>query len=288
MRERPASDSLRIGQCATLACLLEVTAPKPGNVHRGADFDDLSFTDLVVSAVAIGPAMEDAVRQPLGKTVLDAVRATGWCVASNTNLGMILLIAPLASVAPGEPLRSGLAEVLSRLTPEDAAHVYQAIRWARPGGLGTVTQMDVSGEAPLNLLEAMASARERDLIARQYSNGFLEIFEYVAPWFMEGQSAGWSLTQSIVHVHVRLMATFPDSLIERKCGAAVAAASQQGASQVLTAGLPGDEDYDRALADLDFWLRSDGHRRNPGTSADMVAAGLFVVLRDGMVTPPWR
>src|SRR5207249_11040058 len=96
------SVSLTIGQCATLACLLEATAPKVGNVHRGADFEDLTFTDFVVSSVAIGPAMEAAATIGVGRAVLEAVNATRACVATNTNLGMALLIAPLAAVPRSE------------------------------------------------------------------------------------------------------------------------------------------------------------------------------------------
>lgn len=280
--------TLGIGQCATLACLLEATAHKPGNVHRGADFDDLRFSDLAVSAVAIAPAMDAAARQPLGTTVRTAVQATRQHVASNANLGMVLLIAPLASVSRTTPLVTGVAEFLSNLTSLDASQVYEAIRIARPGGMGTVSQMDVARESPPSLIDAMRSAQDRDLIARQYANGFHEVFDCVVPWLIEAQAAGWTLMDSIVHVHVRTMARFPDSLIARKCGADVAAHSQQAAGRVLETGGPGDENYELALGDLDFWLRCDGHRRNPGTTADMLAAGLFVLLRDDAIQFPFK
>src|SRR3954464_594220 len=94
--EGPLTSPLSIGQCATLACLLEATAPKVGNVHRGADFEDLTFTDFAVSAVAIGPAMEGAAATGVGRAVLDAVTATRSLLNTNTNLGMALLFAPLA------------------------------------------------------------------------------------------------------------------------------------------------------------------------------------------------
>src|SRR3954451_3647803 len=96
--------SLSIGQCATLACLLEATAPKVGNVHRGADFEDLTFSDFVISSVVIGPAMETAASVGVGRAVYEAVAATRKCVPTNTNLGMALLIAPLAAVPREERL----------------------------------------------------------------------------------------------------------------------------------------------------------------------------------------
>src|SRR5687767_2981004 len=175
MADRVNGVELGIGQCATLACLLEATAPKPGNVHRGADFEDLSFFDLAISAVAIGPAMESAVGRPLGETVLRAVQCTRRLVSTNANLGMVLLIAPLATVDRDLPIQSGLKNVLGHLTSDDAANVYEAIRMARPGAMGTVEKMDVAAEPPTSLLDAMRSAQERDLIARQYANGFNEV-----------------------------------------------------------------------------------------------------------------
>src|SRR5438093_10405948 len=93
---------LSIGQCATLACLLEATAPKVGNVHRGADFEDLTFNDFAVSAVAIGPAMEAAANTGVGRAVRDAVVATRKLITTNTNQGMALLFAPLAAVPHGD------------------------------------------------------------------------------------------------------------------------------------------------------------------------------------------
>src|SRR5690349_2912105 len=124
-RQNPMQpDSLTTGQCATLACLLEATAPKVGNVHRGADFENLTFADFVVSAVAIGPAMEDATANGVGATVLESIKATRRLVDTNTNLGMVLLLAPLAAVPRDEPIAAGIEKVLRSLTPEDSRLVY--------------------------------------------------------------------------------------------------------------------------------------------------------------------
>lgn len=273
--------TLSTGQCATLACLLEVAAPKPGNVHRGADFEDLTFQDFLTGAVAVAPAMDRAVDRPLGHTVVEAVKATRQLVGTNTNLGTVLLLAPLAKVARESPLRAGVAQVLHSLTADDAAGVYEAIRLARPGGLGTVEQHDVAAPPPADLIAAMQSAAGRDMVARQYAEDFAQVFDCVVPWLREAIGWGWAVPEAVVHLHVRLMAAFPDSLIARKCGPAIAVESAARAAAVLDRGRPGDDDYQRALGDLDFWLRSDGHRRNPGTTADLVAAGLFVAIRDG-------
>lgn len=282
MSEPPFS----IGQCATLACLMEVTAPKPGNVHRGADFEDLFFEQFLTSAVAIAPAMEYAVRRPLGATILSAVQATRRAVATNTNLGTVLLIAPLATVPRVEPLESGVARVLSSLGPEDARDVYEAIRLAAPGGLGKANEYDVAGEPPADLLAAMRAGAERDMIARQYAEDFHHVLHCAVPWLRGGFDHGWTPSDAVIHLQMRLLAEFPDSLIARKCGPETAQESAARAAAVLASGGPGDEDYFRALGDFDFWLRSDGHRRNPGTTADLVAAALFVGLREGWVPKP--
>ncbi len=105
---------------------------------------------------------------------------------------------------------------------------------------------------------------------------------------MEAVAAGWSLADAIVDAHLRVMAAFPDSLIARKCGPAIAEQAADRAAAVLAAGDPEDERRQRALADFDFWLRSDGHRRNPGTTADLIAAGLFAALCEGKISPPFR
>jgi triphosphoribosyl-dephospho-CoA synthase len=282
------TEFLSIGQCATLACLLEATAVKPGNVHRGADFEDLTFTDLAVSAAAIGPAMEQAQTTGTGSAVLGAIQATQRLVGTNTNLGMVLLIAPLAAVPRDRPLAEGVLEALAALTARDARQVYEAIRLARPGGMGRVEEMDVAAGAPSSLIDAMRAAAQRDLVARQYANNFAEVLELVVPWLAQGACEGLSLTTNIVHAFVQLLAREPDSLIARKCGEAVARQASARATKALEAGGPRDEAYFIALGDLDFWLRSDGHRRNPGTTADVVTAGLFAALRDELVQPPFR
>ncbi|HZL89282.1 MAG TPA: triphosphoribosyl-dephospho-CoA synthase [Pirellulaceae bacterium] len=285
------SPSLSIGQCATLACVLEATAPKVGNVHRSADFDDLTFTDFLVSAVAIGPVMERAASAGVGRTVLDAVRVTSELVPSNVNLGIALLLAPLAAVPRETPLMEGVANLMDSLTAEDSKLVYEAIALAKAGGLGTVDEMDIQGPPPENLLLAMAAARDRDLIARQYVEDFALVLDELAPAIANRLKLRWSLTDAIVWTHVGLIARHGDSLIERKCGPEVGKQASAMAAGVLAAGLPGepgDENYYRALADFDFWLRSDGHRRNPGTTADLIAAALFVLLRDGLIDPPYR
>src|SRR5262245_27331236 len=118
---------------------MEVTARKPGNVHRFRDFDDATLMDYLLSAAAIGPGLEGAAGRRVGATILGAVQATRRVAGRNTNLGIILLLAPLAVVPHEEELRAGVERVLAQLDHEDASRVYAAIRMAAPGGLGRVT-----------------------------------------------------------------------------------------------------------------------------------------------------
>ena len=99
--------------CAQAACILEATARKPGNVHRYCDFDDLSYVDFLLSGAAIAPVLEKAVGRPVGVTILDCIRATRQVVTTNTNLGIVLLLAPLAAVPRDQDLHGGIEGVLA-------------------------------------------------------------------------------------------------------------------------------------------------------------------------------
>ncbi len=275
-----SSPPTTLGACVTLACLWEATAPKPGNVYRGADFEDLTYPDFLTSAAVVGPILDKARSQGVGTTVLQAVQATQAAVATNTNLGMLLLMAPLAATAPDKLLSDGIAEVLAALTSEDTRAVYEAICVAQPGGLGEVDEADVRSPSPdIPLLEAMRLAAARDLIACQYTNDFKQVF-FAANQIEHGLRQGWALGDAIVGTFLRLLSELPDSLIARKCGEAMACEVSVRAAAVLAQGEPGETDFQSACVAFDFWLRSDGHRRNPGTTADLIAAGLFVLLRD--------
>jgi triphosphoribosyl-dephospho-CoA synthase len=280
---------LSVSACATLACLWEATAPKPGNVYRGADFEDLSYADFVTSAAIIGPVLEQVQTRGVGVTVRAGVAATRAAIATNSNLGMLLLMAPLAAVPAEASLQTGVDAVLAALNVEDTRQVYAAIRLARPGGLGAVEHADVNAaDAPsITLVEVMRLAAERDLVARQYVNSFDDVF-WTAERIADVARYGMPLGEAIVRAYLQLLERHPDSLVARKCGHAAAKEVSTRASAVLAAQGEGPDAYEEALADFDFWLRSDGHRRNPGTSADLIAAALFVLLRERRVDWPVR
>ncbi len=275
---------LSLGAAATLACIYEATARKPGNVYPGADFDGtMTHAAFVTSAIVIGPAMEKAPIVGVGQTVLDAVRATRNAVGTNTNLGTLLLIAPLAAVPSDTSLEDGISNVLAALTPADTRAVYEAIRIASAGGLGCAEEADVSADPPplLTLIDAMRMASGRDLVAKQYTNNFHDIFARIARFIEFGLTLNSTLEAAIILAYLNQLAASPDSLIQRKLGPEIAQEASRRAAEVLSKGSVRDEAFQNSMADFDRWLRADGHRRNPGTTADLVAAGLFVLLREG-------
>ena len=271
---------LPIGLCAQLACIWEVTARKPGNVHRYRDFRDLRFTDFLASAAAVAPILETASRRRVGATVLQAIRATREVIDTNANLGIVLLLAPLAKVPRRTELRRGVEQILKQLDRDDARDVYEAIRLARPGGLGKVAKHDVKSEPSEALRPIMTLAAERDLVARQYANGFREVFDDGLPALLESAN---DMEEAIVRCHLHLLAKHPDSLIQRKCGRRLAEEASRRAGHVLQAGWPKGHKAKRLFDELDGWLCADGNRRNPGTTADLVTACLFVAIRDGLL-----
>jgi triphosphoribosyl-dephospho-CoA synthase len=183
-------------------------------------------------------------------------------------------------------LEGGVRDVLRGLTREDARDAYEAIRRAQPGGLGTADRQDAAREPTVTLREAMQLAADRDTIAAQYANDFDLVLRVGVSHLAQaaGFSQDWETT--IVGLHLRLMADCPDTLIARKCGNETAIESARRARQVLDVGWPHGSLGMQEIANLDAWLRADGHRRNPGTTADLVAASLFAALREGKIVAP--
>jgi triphosphoribosyl-dephospho-CoA synthase len=277
-----------VGVCGQLACIWEATARKPGNVHRYRDFEDVTYLDFIGSAAAIAPVLDRARNQQIGRTVLECVQATRRVVMTNTNLGLVLLLAPLAAVAGDKDLRSGVEQVLSRCDVADSRAVYEAIRLAAPGGLGRAAAQDVRDEPTLPLREVMTLAAQRDSISRQYANGFREVFTDGLNALTRGLDETRSLEGAIICCHLHLMAEYPDTLIARKCDQSDADYASRWARRVLNDGWPRSPESWRTFHAFDAWLCAEGHSRNPGTTADLVAACLFVALREGRITLPHK
>jgi triphosphoribosyl-dephospho-CoA synthase len=265
------------------ACVLEVMSPKPGNVRPGFEFENASVTDFLSSADAIAPELAVAGNGPLGETILRSIEVTRAVVGHNTNLGIVLLIAPLAAVPEHLALRDGIRQILNSTTVADSRLVYQAIRVAQPAGLGQADDQDLQNEPTMSLTECMELAADRDLIAAQYAHGFPLILQQGMDWLRESESVAKNISDRICWLAVRLLAEFGDSLIARKCGIEMSDRVRNQASNLLEIGWPAANGSNKMFDEFDSFLRQDGNRRNPGTTADVVAAILFAALRDGEI-----
>jgi len=280
----PAQQAADVAAAAQLACLLEASAPKPGNVSPFASFRDTTYEDFLASAAAVGPALALAGERSLGATIRAAVEATARWAPSNTNLGLVLLLAPLAraQLRPGHsPLRARLAATLTETTVADARDAYVAIRSAAPAGLGRASEQDVADTPTATLRDAMALARDRDAIAREYATDFETTFEIGVPGLRRALSDGLAWREAVVEIYLALLAASPDTHIVRKLGTDAGVTVQRRARAVLEAGgvrTPAGRD---ATAALDRELRDEANTLNPGATADLTGASIYVVLLEG-------
>ncbi|MBD9355872.1 triphosphoribosyl-dephospho-CoA synthase [Methylomonas albis] len=269
------------------ACEIELQAFKPGNVSVYSAADDMTVEDFRLSARVSSEPITNP-QYSLGEKVYYAVKATREAVACNTNLGIILLCAPLlqvlASLNKGENLREGLQQLLESTTREDADWVFKAVTLAAPAGLGESTQHDVQKPADVTLIEAMIFAANKDRIALQYATIFKDVFDlgvlrYNRAFVLSGD-CGWAA----LAVFAAMLAQFPDSHIERKYG--------ERYSEWIKAEM---EELDRAmntvyepeellpvLYDLDKAFKAQ--RINPGTTADITVATVLVVLLEQLIS----
>jgi triphosphoribosyl-dephospho-CoA synthase len=259
------------------ACLAELDALKPGNVHRFSDGHNMTVADFTASAEAAAPLIG---REGLGvgMRILLSADATRRAVGQNTNLGIILLAAPLANAALDRrqgSLAHRLDLILGALTGEDAKQAYRAIRETNPGGLGETQEHDVAIEPEITLLEAMRAAEGRDRIAWNYAHGFADIFELGGKWLAQGRERWGDGPWAVTRVYLGFLAHLPDTLIERKFGARSAALVREEASPIEASftECQAPETMIAPLMAFDAALKERG--LNPGTSADLTVATLF-------------
>jgi triphosphoribosyl-dephospho-CoA synthase len=273
----------RVAAAYIEACLAELDAPKPGNVHRFAPGHRMEVEDFVRSAEASAAAIASPGAR-VGARVRAAVDATLKAVGQNTNLGIILLCAPLAAAAgvPATPLRLALGGALDGLDVSDAADVFSAIAAANPGGLGRATRHDVNTPPTVTLRQAMAEAAERDRIARQYVTAYEDVFSLGLPAFETARTSRGEARWSTLAVYLAFLAAMPDTHIARKFDVGVAEAVRREAVKWRDA-LAATADPARLTDGLLSWdgeLKSRGI--NPGTSADLTVATLFAWRLSGL------
>ena len=237
----------------------------------------MPVADFERSAEAAAPAIGRA-GLAVGPRIRLAVEATRDAVGHNTNLGIVLLAAPLAQAALARgrgDLKSRLASVLQKLSADDAREAYRAIRDTRPGGLGNVPEHDVAAEPTVTLLEAMRAAETRDRIAWNYTHDFTDIFDLGLKWLRHARERWQNGEWAVARVYLGFLAHVPDTLIERKYGERIASHVREEArpieSGLLQSAAP--EAMTAPLMAFDLALKERG--LNPGTSADLTVATLF-------------
>ncbi|MFK8114342.1 MAG: triphosphoribosyl-dephospho-CoA synthase [Rubripirellula sp.] len=281
------------GDAIRWACLLEAMSPKAGNVYPGRRFKNLAYVDFVVAADIVAKRIGHqsfAVSERMQQAVEETVALT----KTNVNLGIVLLLGPL--VAADEAMmkvesirdstdlevefkrtattwKEAASVVLKGFTLNDGKNLFSAINRASAGGMGTVDEMDVNlPSGPVDIVKAMKSAADRDRVARQYATGYADLIDNVIPLLWDSLNERGDILAGISHAHIRLLAAEPDSLIARKNGALISESVQKRAKKV-------DLNDPDSIAKFDISLRSSTHKLNPGTTADLIAAGLYVLLR---------
>lgn len=274
-------------QCYQEACELELQAFKPGNVSVFAEGHDMTVADFRLSAMVSAKPLCH-LEYSVGEKIFYAVQATREAVGCNTNLGIILLCAPLleavSSVQYSElGLRAALQHVLATTTVSDAAWVFKAINLAAPGGLGTSNQQDVRDKPIVTLTEAMAIAADKDRIALQYVSAYGDIFDFCMPLYYNSVNKWADREWAALAVYAALLSQFPDSHIERKYGTRyneIVASKMALLAQTLAT-----VDNPSLLLPLLYRLDSEFKTLNinPGTSADMVVATVFAVFLEDLL-----
>lgn len=274
------------------ACCLDVRALKPGNVSVYAPGHRMTATDFVLSADAVA----EVIARPglsVGQRIERSIAATIEAVGCNTNLGIVLLLAPLVhAILPAEGngnLRERLHHVLQRLDVADAGLAYIAIRMAHPAGLGRAPSQDVETAPTVTLLAAMTMAADRDRIARQYQNGFEDVFAIGVAALRDATDLGWPPAAAAVCCYLAFLSRFHDSHILRKFGADRAEEVRREAA-VVESRVKACDNLGSAvpiLLKMDNKLKAGGV--NPGTSADLTIASLaawrFITLQQSAKNP---
>ena len=309
----PQNIATSVSNCASLAALLEVSAyPKPGNIHRLNDFPETIYEHFLAGGVSLGPVMgelalrghrsHDLAEVRLGQGIKEAVDAMfRWQKGGNIHLGTILLFSPLSAAAGAilsdcrveiQELRDYTSRIIANATPLDSIDIYAAIGKAMSSeNLGTTDALDVTDNDSserikrenITPLEIFKLCKDKDLICHEWVTGFKTVFETGYPYLKEKIMSGSKINDATVDTFIKLLSENPDSLITRKTGTESAQQVSEKANQIIEAGGAESEEGKTMLWSLDEELRKEEGRLNPGTTADLTAASLYVLLLSG-----WR
>ena len=266
------------------ACVAELKALKPGNVHIFSNGHGMTMEDFMISAKVAAEEIS-ATKSSLGQRIFNSVSKTIKQVGCNTNLGIILLCAPISQVimtrkgmVSTKNIQNSLNRLLKNLSIEDTKLAYQAIRLASPGGIGKKDKHDVQQDPDVELLKAMQYAEKYDRIAYQYTHKFKDIFDFGVPIIKKKLGEKLGLRWAATAVYIAFLARFADTHIVRKFSKKIALNVLQQAKKIEKLIKKGKkpEEITQKLIEFDKKLKKNGI--NPGTSADLTVASLFVTL----------
>lgn len=315
MRQPPSDKATYIARCLELAILLEVSADKPGNVNLVVGFEGTNHLHFLASAVAAAPhfrvAGERGIAVSKGEIPLSGVGVgyiirdcvadvSAWQSGGNTLLGTIILLSPIAVAAGITPtrddgifeiseLRRNLKSVVESTTPEDAVAVYEAIKIAKPSGLGKAPDLDINDpnsikrilEEKISLYNVFKIASSYDMICSEWVNDYTVTFDFAYPTLLEQIKENRDLNAAIIHTFLKVLSQYPDTFIARKVGVERARWVSAMAEEALKHGGVKTAEGRKKLREMDFMLRRESSLLNPGTTADIIAAALALSVLSG-------
>lgn len=310
----PLEKTKHISKCLELAILLEASAKKPGNVNRTTSFKNTRYEHFLASAVAISSSFEYAAERGvlvsrgeihvsnvgLGRIIRDCTaNVNAWQHGGNTLLGTAILLSPIAVAAGMTPVKNNFFEIpklrenvklaVESTTPEDAVVAYQAIRSADPGGLGTVPELDIKDPDSVNkihrekisLYQIFKIASKYDTICYEWVNNYSITFDFAYPSLVKQIKRDNDLNMAIVHLFLKVLAEYPDTLITRKTSIRKAREVSSMAKEALKLGGLETSRGKKSILELDYRLRKSDNLWNPGTTADIIAAALALSVLGG-------
>lgn len=283
-------NSDEIAKIAQIASALEVSGyPKPGNVHRTRDYDDMVFEDFIISGIVIGDTVREAcgdvdVENPrLGKYILEAVVETDRWIKNNTNLGIMMMTIPIAVAAAisddFNEIRPNVVKLMANTSVDDACDLYDAINIADAGGMGDQDEYDVASDNAKNELrqnnqtmyDVLKISAPWDMLGREMTSDMPVVFEMGFPTYNELIKEK-SLNDACVLTFLTILSQVPDTLISRKYGEDDALKVSMMTRDLLN--LKDESDFGEKVKEFDEYLYKNDY--NPGTTADLTAASIFV------------
>lgn len=279
-----------IAKIAQIASALEVSGyPKPGNVHRTRDYDDMVFEDFVISGIVIGDTIREAcsdvdVENPkLGKYILEAVAETDKWIKNNTNLGIVMMTTPIAVAAAisndFDEIRPNVVKLMANTSVDDACDLYDAINIADAGGMGDQDEYDVASdnakqelrENNQTMYDVLKISAPWDMLAREMTSDMPAVFEIGYPVYHELKDEK-SMNDACLLTFLTILSQVPDTLISRKYGSDEALKISMMTRDLLN--LKDESDFTQKVKEFDDYLYENHY--NPGTTADLTAASIFV------------